>query len=123
MVVHSRPAACAPLVFNKTNKQSEVAATTAGDPMRRGFAPWADPSVRPLVRFEAVTKRFGGVTAVDRLSLDIYAGELFALLGPPSCGKTTLLRMLAGVERPPEGAARPDAHVIHPAPPCPRALN
>jgi putrescine transport system ATP-binding protein len=42
--------------------------------MRRGFAPWADPAIRPLVRFDQVTKRFGAVAAVDGLSLDIYEG-------------------------------------------------
>ena len=63
----------------------------------RAFAPWTDPAARPLVRFEGVSKRFGGVAAVDRLSLDIYEGEFFALLGPSGCGKTTLLRMLAGL--------------------------
>ena len=70
---------------------------------RAPFAPWADPAARPLVRFEAVTKRFGDVPAVDRLSLDIYEREFFALLGPSGCGKTTLLRMLAGFEQPSEG--------------------
>jgi putrescine transport system ATP-binding protein len=57
----------------------------------------------PLLRIEAVVKTFGGVRAVDRLSLDIRAGEFFALLGPSGCGKTTLLRMLAGFETPDEG--------------------
>ncbi len=57
----------------------------------------------PLVRFEAVTKRFGSVVAVEALSLDIGHGEFFALLGPSGCGKTTLLRMLAGFETPTEG--------------------
>jgi len=57
----------------------------------------------PLLRIEAVAKRFGGFQAVDRLSLDIRAGEFFALLGPSGCGKTTLLRMLAGFETPDEG--------------------
>jgi putrescine transport system ATP-binding protein len=50
-----------------------------------------------------VVKRFGAFRAVDRLSLDIRAGEFFALLGPSGCGKTTLLRMLAGFETPDEG--------------------
>ena len=58
---------------------------------------------RPLVRFEAVTKRFGDFAAVERLSLDIFEREFFALLGPSGCGKTTLLRMLAGFETPSEG--------------------
>src|SRR3981189_1936124 len=57
----------------------------------------------PLLRIEAVVKKFGVLRAVDRLSLDIRAGEFFALLGPSGCGKTTLLRMLAGLETPDEG--------------------
>src|ERR1700709_1522441 len=57
----------------------------------------------PLLRIDGVVKRFGGFTAVDKLSLDIRAGEFFALLGPSGCGKTTLLRMLAGFETPDEG--------------------
>lgn len=57
----------------------------------------------PLLRIEAVVKKFGGFRAVDGLSLDIGAGEFFALLGPSGCGKTTLLRMLAGFEMPDEG--------------------
>jgi putrescine transport system ATP-binding protein len=57
----------------------------------------------PLLRIEAVVKTFGSFRAVDRLSLDIRAGEFFALLGPSGCGKTTLLRMLAGFETPDEG--------------------
>jgi putrescine transport system ATP-binding protein len=57
----------------------------------------------PLLRIEAVVKKFGTFRAVDRLSLDIGTGEFFALLGPSGCGKTTLLRMLAGFETPDEG--------------------
>src|SRR5882762_10189518 len=57
----------------------------------------------PLLRIEGVGKKFGSFRAVDRLSLDIRAGEFFALLGPSGCGKTTLLRMLAGFETPDEG--------------------
>jgi putrescine transport system ATP-binding protein len=57
----------------------------------------------PLLRIEGVAKKFGSFRAVDRVSLDITAGEFFALLGPSGCGKTTLLRMLAGFEAPDEG--------------------
>lgn len=71
--------------------------------MRRTFAPWSDPSAKPLIRFENVTKRFGDAVAVENLSLDIFEREFFCLLGPSGCGKTTLMRMLAGFEEPSEG--------------------
>ena len=69
--------------------------------------PYSQPQVEaaeiPLLRIDAVVKKFGAFRAVDGLSLDIKAGEFFALLGPSGCGKTTLLRMLAGFEAPDEG--------------------
>ena len=91
--------------------------------MRRAFAPWTDAEAKPLVRFEAVTRRFGDVAAVDRLSLDIYPGEFFALLGPSGCGKTTLLRMLAGFERPDEGRVLLNGEDIAAVPPYRRPVN
>ena len=78
---------------------------------------------KPLVRFEGVTKRFGGFTAVDRLSLEIFEGEFFALLGPSGCGKTTLLRMLAGFEAPDEGRILLDGEDISGVPPYRRPVN
>ena len=65
--------------------------------------PWADDDAVPYVRIVGVTKRFGDFVAVDDLSLDIYRGEFFSLLGGSGCGKTTLLRMLAGFETPTAG--------------------
>jgi putrescine transport system ATP-binding protein len=71
---------------------------------------------RPLLQIEGIVKKFDTFRAVDRLSLDIKAGEFFALLGPSGCGKTTLLRMLAGFETPDEGRILLDgkdiAHVL-----------
>ena len=52
---------------------------------------------------KSVTRRFGPVTAVDRIDLEIEQDEFFALLGPSGSGKTTLLRIIAGLERPDEG--------------------
>jgi putrescine transport system ATP-binding protein len=58
--------------------------------------PWTDPRAQPYVRIRNVSKSFDDFLAVDNLSLDIYQGELFCLLGGSGCGKTTLLRLLAG---------------------------
>jgi ABC-type Fe3+/spermidine/putrescine transport system ATPase subunit len=56
-----------------------------------------------ILQLQAVTRRFGPVTAVNRTDLDVEQGEFFALLGPSGSGKTTLLRIIAGLERPDEG--------------------
>jgi len=58
------------------------------------------------IHIEEVTKRFGTITAVDGMRLDLQEGELVAFLGPSGCGKTTTLRMVAGFERPTAGAIR-----------------
>jgi putrescine transport system ATP-binding protein len=102
-------------------------ADTKDDPQRRGtrrmFAPWTDPTARALVRFDGVSKQFAAVTAVERVSLDIFAGEFFALLGPSGCGKTTLLRLLAGLDTPDEGRILLDGEDIAPVPPYRRPVN
>jgi putrescine transport system ATP-binding protein len=95
---------------------------------KRGFAKladkyWADPNLRPLLRIEGLSKGFGGYTAVDHLSLDIYEGEFFALLGPSGCGKTTLLRLIAGFERPSAGRILLDGVDLAPVPPYRRPVN
>ena len=58
---------------------------------------------RTVISIQGLTKRFGEVTAVDAVDLDLQENEFFALLGPSGCGKTTLLRMIAGFARPDAG--------------------
>ena len=83
----------------------------------------ATATVVPLLRIDAVVKKFGRFKAVDRLSLDIRAGEFFALLGPSGCGKTTLLRMIAGFETPDEGRILLDGKDIAQVLPHRRPVN
>ena len=78
---------------------------------------------QPLLKIDAVSKRFGPVTAVDNVSIDIRENEFFALLGPSGCGKTTLLRMLAGFESPNSGRILLSGKDISPLPPEKRPLN
>jgi spermidine/putrescine transport system ATP-binding protein/putrescine transport system ATP-binding protein len=59
-----------------------------------------------LLQIDGITKKFGPITAVDRISLEVKDGEFFAILGPSGCGKTTLLRVIAGFETPDEGRVR-----------------
>jgi len=87
------------------------------------FAPWADPTATPLIRFGGVTKRLGDFTAIDAIDLDIYPREFFALLGPAGCGKTTLMRMLAGFETPSAGTITLEGQDIVAVPPHKRAVN
>jgi putrescine transport system ATP-binding protein len=96
---------------------------TRRGPTKRGFAPWTDPTAQPLLRIEGVRKSFGGFTAVDQLSLDIYQGEFFALLGPSGCGKTTLLRMIAGFGEPDAGRIVLDGVDLVQVPPYRRPVN
>ena len=73
--------------------------------------------------FENVTKRFGSLTAVDAVSLNIKKGEFFSLLGPSGCGKTTLLRMLGGFEAPDSGRIYLDGVDITDLPPNLRRVH
>ncbi len=91
-------------------------------PVSAGPTP-ADGTARVLLRIEGLSKTFGGFAALDRLSLDIYAGEFFALLGPSGCGKTTLLRLIAGLERPNTGRILLDGIDLAQVPPYRRPVN
>jgi spermidine/putrescine transport system ATP-binding protein len=77
----------------------------------------------PDVEIIGVTKRFGEVTAVDRMNLSIAHGEFYSLLGPSGCGKTTTLRMIAGFEQPTEGEILLAGSRIAGVPPYQRNVN
>ena len=84
---------------------------------------WNDPNARPYVQVERVTKNFGDFKAVDDVSLKIYKGEIFCLLGASGCGKTTLLRMLGGFETPTSGKIIIDGEDMAGVPPYERPVN
>jgi ABC-2 type transport system ATP-binding protein len=65
-----------------------------------------DPKANPVIATEGLARRFGQVVAVDRLSLEIYPGEVFGFLGHNGAGKTTTVRLLNGLLRPSDGRAR-----------------
>jgi spermidine/putrescine transport system ATP-binding protein len=77
----------------------------------------------PDIALTDVTKRFGEMTAVDALSLEIPKGSFFALLGPSGCGKTTTLRMIGGFEEPTAGRIELDGVDVTNVPPHKRDVN
>jgi putrescine transport system ATP-binding protein len=78
---------------------------------------------KPFVQIRGLTKKFGAITAVDNINLDIYQGELFCLLGGSGCGKSTLLRMLAGFEFPEAGTISIDGIDMSQVPAYERPTN
>jgi putrescine transport system ATP-binding protein len=85
--------------------------------------PWLDPDATPQIVIESVTKTFGGFSAVDGVTLKIFKGEMFALVGASGCGKTTLLRMLAGFATPTGGRIMIEGVDMTAVPPHQRPVN
>ena len=85
--------------------------------------PWRDPHAEAYVRFENITKKFGDFVAVNNVSLKIFKGEIFCLLGGSGCGKSTLLRMFAGFETPTAGSIYLDGQNMAGVPPYERPVN
>ena len=88
-----------------------------------GVRPWLDPGATPQIAIERIGKSFGAATAVADVSLTIYKGEMFALVGASGCGKTTLLRMLAGFTAPSSGRILIDGVDMGSVPPHERPVN
>ena len=87
------------------------------------YRPWLDADAEPFIKLRGISKKFDEFTAVDNVDLDIYKGELFSLLGGSGCGKTTLLRMLAGFETPSSGTIYIDGVDMTEVPPYARPIN
>jgi len=85
--------------------------------------PWLDNNQKPMVSFKNVSKKYGEFVAIDNLSIDIYPGELFCLLGSSGSGKSTMLRMLAGFENISSGSIAIDGVDIGNTPPYLRPVN
>ncbi len=95
----------------------------SNQPIAAEARPWRDSNAKPFVRIRNVTKKFGDVTAVDNVSLDIFKSELFCLLGGSGSGKSTLLRMLAGFEDMTSGTIEIDGQDMAGVPPYARPVN
>ena len=85
--------------------------------------PWLDPTATPQIIINGVSKTYGEFTAVDNVSLSIFKGEMFALVGASGCGKTTLLRMLAGFVDQTAGQITIDGVEMAGVPPHERPVN
>ena len=93
------------------------------DTLDHSDRPWLNPDTAPFIKVDGITKTFGGFTAVDQVDLEIFRGELFSLLGASGCGKTTLLRILAGLETPTSGKVWIDGVDITQLPAYERPVN
>lgn len=87
------------------------------------WEPWQDPTQRPYITIESLSKSYSGGTILQHVNLEIYKKEFFSILGPSGCGKTTLLRMLAGFEFPDAGDIHIDGLSIIRIPAYERPVN
>jgi putrescine transport system ATP-binding protein len=85
--------------------------------------PWLDPTATAQIVIRGVSKTYGAFTAVDDITLSIFRGEMFALVGASGCGKTTLLRMLAGFATQSAGQITIDGVEMAGVPPHERPVN
>jgi simple sugar transport system ATP-binding protein len=67
----------------------------------------------PILSVRNVSKRFGGVLALNNVSIDLFPGEVHCLAGENGCGKSTLIKVISGAERPDEGVIEVDGAVHH----------
>jgi branched-chain amino acid transport system ATP-binding protein len=80
--------------------------------MADGIVPVPAASPVPLLSLRGLTRRFGGLTAVDRIDLDLARGGLISIIGPNGAGKTTLFNLVTGLDRPDAGEVRFEGHDI-----------
>lgn len=85
--------------------------------------PWLSATERPFIEIKNVSQNFGAFTALQDVNLKIYKGELFSLLGGSGCGKTTLLRLIAGFATPSQGTIIIDGQDMTHVPPYQRPVN
>ena len=83
----------------------------------------SDKTIKNVVSFENVFKRFGDVVAASNLNLNVTRGEFLSFLGPSGCGKTTMLRMIAGFEQPSEGSVYLNNELVNGVPAYKRPVN
>src|SRR6185295_12931164 len=82
------------------------------DPSLRNAKSSAKTAAAPLVRLSGISKRYGEVSAVKHLDLEINRGDFLAILGPSGCGKTTLLRIIGGFVGPTTGTVEIDGQDV-----------
>jgi putrescine transport system ATP-binding protein len=105
------------------NKPADPDHSSIKNTQQASQRPWDDSAAEPFIRIQDVSKSFDGFMAVDHIDLDIYKGELFAILGASGSGKTTLLRMLGGFETPTSGRILIDGVDMTDLPPYDRPVN